>query len=100
MSKRKILFLMSLILAVVVFAWRSDDTLAQENITKGNAIVKENINNGAPVKGKVTRDDVAAYLGKTTPSERKAAANRARQIGLKPGNAGRFVQAPPPGDTR
>ena len=76
---------MSLVLAVAVFAWSSGDALAQEKGTKDVA------------KEEVTRDDVAKYLGKMTPSEQKAAAKRARQLGLKPGVAGRAAQAPAPG---
>ena len=98
MGKSKFLIFMSLILAVAVVAWTSVDALAQEKGTKPNI-----------VKGKVTRDDVATYLGKVTPSEQKAAAKRARQLGLYPGVAGRTAQAPvtapaaqapAPGETR
>jgi len=89
MSKRKLLIFVSLILAVAVFAWTSGDALAQEKGTKANV-----------VKGKVTRDDIATYLGKVTPSEQKAAQKRARQLGLLPGIAGRTVQTPAPDGTR
>jgi len=89
MSKRKLLIFVSLILAVVVFAWTSGDALAQEKGTKDKV-----------VKGKVTTDDVAKYLGKMTPTEQKAAAKRNRQLGLYPGIAGRAAQAPAPGGTR
>jgi hypothetical protein len=88
-SKSKFLiFMMSLILAIAVFAWTSGDALAQGKGTKGVA------------KGKVTTSDVAKYLGKIPPAEQKAAAKRARQKGLKPGVAGRATQAPAPGGTR
>ncbi len=89
MSKRKFLIFTSVILAVAVFAWTSGDALAQEKGTKDVA-----------AKGKVTRDDVANYLGKMTPTEQKAAAKRARQLGLKPGVAGRAAQAPESGGAR
>ena len=86
MSKQKFLIFMSLILAVAIVAWSSGDALAQTKGTKPD-IAKE----------KVTRDDVAKYLGKMTPTEQKAAAKRARQLGLKPGVAGRTAQAPASG---
>ena len=89
MSKSKFLIFMSLTLAVAIFAWASGDALAQEKGAKPNV-----------VKGKVTRDDVANYLGKMTPSEQKAAAKRARQLGLYPGVAGFATQAPQPSGTR
>ena len=93
MSKRKLLIFVSLILAVAVFAWTSGDALAQTKGTKD--VAKEKVAKDV-VKGKVTRDDVAKYLGKVTPSEQKAAAKRARQLGLKPGIAGFAAQAPKP----
>jgi hypothetical protein len=85
MSKHKFLIFMSLVMAIAVFAWSSGDALAQQKGTKDVA------------KKKVTIDDVATYLGKVPPSEQKAAAKRARQLGLKPGVAGRAAQAPGPG---
>ena len=88
MSKHKFLIFMSVVLAVAFFALSSGDPLAQ---TKGTKDV---------VKGKVTRDDVARYLGKVTPSEQAAAAKRNRELGLLPGVAGRTAQAPAPGATR
>jgi hypothetical protein len=91
MSKRKFLFFVSLILAIAVFAWTSGDALAQEKGTKG--VANKEVVKGV-VKGQVTRDDQAKYLGKKTPTEQKAAAKRARQQGLKPGVAGRAAQAP------
>ena len=97
MSKRKFLIFISMILAVAVFAWTSGDALAQEK-GANPGVAKEQVIKDV-VKGKVTRDDQAKYLGKPTPSEQKAAAKRARQLGLKPGNAGRSVQAPQPGGT-
>ena len=85
MSKHKFLIFMSLVMAIAVFAWSSGDALAQQKGTKDVA------------KKKVTIDDQATYLGKVPPSEQKAAAKRARQLGLKPGVAGRAAQAPGPG---
>ena len=85
MSKRKFLIFTSMILAVAVFAWTSGDALAQQKGTKDVA------------KGKVTINDVFKKFGKVTPAEQKAAAKRARQLGLKPGIAGRGDQAPAPG---
>ena len=84
MSKSKFLIFISMIFAVAVIAWSSGDALAQRKGPK-------------PEPGKpVTTDDVAKYLGKITPSEQKAAATRARQLGLKPGVAGLSTQAPAP----
>lgn len=83
MSTRKFLVLMSMILAIAVFAWTSGDALAKDKSAKGKV-----------VKGKVTMNDVARYLGKVPPSEQKAAQKRARQLGLLPGIAGRAIQAP------
>jgi len=85
MSKNKFLILISFFLAV---AWSSGDALAQGKGAK------------EPIKGKVTVNDVFKKFGKVTPAEQKAAAKRARQLGLKPGNAGRTVQTPAPGGTR
>jgi hypothetical protein len=106
MSKRKFLIFVSLILAVAVFAWTSGDALAQTKGTKDIAkekvakdIAKEKVAKDVAAKGKVTRDDQAKYLGKMTPTEQKAAAKRARQLGLKPGVAGHAAQAPAPGGT-
>jgi hypothetical protein len=89
---------MSLIMAVAVVAWSSGDTLAQGKGTKDPT--KEEVTKDVAAKGKVTRDDVAKYLGKMTPSEQKAAAKRARQLGLYPGVAGYAAQAPEPGGAR
>ena len=98
MSKRKFLIFTSMILAVAVFAWTSGDALAQTKGTKD--VAKEKVAKDVAAKGKVTRDDQAKYLGKVTPTEQKAAAKRARHLGLKPGVAGRAAQAPAPGGTR
>jgi hypothetical protein len=91
MSKSKFLIFISSLLVGAVFAWTSGDALAQEKGTKG--VANKEVVKGV-VKGQVTRDDQAMYLGKKTPSEQKAAAKRARQLGLKPGVAGRAAQAP------
>jgi hypothetical protein len=98
MSKRKLLIFVSLILAVAVFAWTSGDAFAQEKRTKD--VAREKVAKDVAAKGKVTRDDQAKYLGKVTPTEQKAAAKRARHLGLKPGVAGRAVKAPAPGGVR
>jgi hypothetical protein len=97
MSKRKFLIFLSMILATVVFAWTSGDAVAQEKGTKG--VANKEVVKGV-VKGQVTRDDQAKYLGKKTPTEQKAAAKRARQLGIYPGVAGFATQAPAPGGTR
>ena len=81
MSKLNFLIFVSTILAIAVFAWTSGDALSQ---TKGaddptkEGVGKDGAVKGA-VKGNVTRDDVAKYLGKATPSEQKTAVKRARQ---------------------
>ncbi len=85
MWKSRFLIFMSFILAVTVVAWTSGDVLAQEKGTKDVA------------KEKVTINDVFKSFGKVTPAEQKAAAERAKQLGLKPGVAGRAAQAPEPG---
>ena len=96
MSKIKFLVFMCLAMAVAVFAWSSGDA-AKKQATK--EVAKQEVTK--PVgKVKVTRDDVARYLGKVTPSEQKAAAKRARQLGLKPGVAGFTAQAPGSGASR
>ena len=97
MSKSKFLIFIGSLLVAAVFAWSSGDALAQEKGTKG--VANKEVVKGV-VKGKVTRDDVARYLGKKTPSEQKAAAKRARHLGLKPGVAGRAAQAPAQGGVR
>ena len=84
MIKRKFLIFMSLVLAVAIFAWSSGDALAQGQGPK-------------PKPGKpVTKDDAAKYLGKMTPSELKAAAQAAKDRGLKPGKAGTGLAAATP----
>ena len=101
MSKNKLLFFMSFLLAVSVFAYSSGDALAQGKQGKGGKdAVREAVLKDVAAKGKATSDDAARYFGKVTPSEQKAAAKRARQLGLLPGIAGLAVQTPPPGGTR
>jgi len=68
MSRSKFLILMSLVLTVAIVAWSFGDALAQ--------------------KTKVTKDEVYKKFGKVTPSEQKAAIERAKKLGLKPGVAG------------
>ena len=82
--RRRTFLAMSLISAVAIAGWSSGDALAK----KGDK----------PPPGKqVTTDDLFNYQGKVPPSEQKAAAKRARQLGLYPGIAGLAVQAPGPG---
>src|SRR5512139_1606083 len=76
MSRLKWLVLLCLVLALAVVAWSSGDALAQAKGPKAE--------HGKPV----TTDDAAAYLGKVTPSEKKAAAEAAKARGMKPGVAG------------
>ena len=104
MNKRTFLIFMSLILAIAVLAWLSGDVFAKTKGTKDSA--KATVTKDGPaqekgvkpdvVKGKVTRDDGAAYFGKVKPSEQKAAQKRARNLGLLPGIAGRTAQAQGP----
>jgi hypothetical protein len=86
MSKRKFVTFIGMILAVAVFAW-----------APGDALAKRGDKDKTKTKKQVTINDVAKYLGKVTPAEQKAAAESARQLGLKPGVAGRAAQAPGPG---
>ena len=86
MSKLKFLVCMCLAVVVAFFAWSSGDALAQKKDTKDSATFSIN--------------DGAKKFGKMTPAEQKAAAKRARQLGLKPGVAGRAAQAPDTGGAR
>jgi len=97
MSKHKFLIFMIVALGATVFALSSGDALAQGKSAKDAA--REEVAKKV-VKGKVTRDDVARYLGKVPPSEQAAAAKRARQQGLLPGVAGLNAQAPSSGASR
>ncbi|RPJ40347.1 MAG: hypothetical protein EHM27_08245 [Deltaproteobacteria bacterium] len=101
MSKIKFLIFLGLILALPVVALSSGNALAQEKANRAVTIeqarkaVREQVRKDiAAKKGKVTIDDQAKFLGKATRAEQKAAAKRARQLGLYPGVAGRAVQAP------
>ena len=89
MSKRKFIAFLGMILAVAVFAWTPGDALAKRGDKDKNKPKKE-----------VTINDVFTYLGKVTPAEQKAAAERAKQLGLLPGVAGLGVQTSAPGGTR
>ncbi|MBI5578105.1 MAG: hypothetical protein HY895_03050 [Deltaproteobacteria bacterium] len=70
MDRRKILTLVCWLLAVAVVAWSFGPVIA------------------APKDTGVTIDQVAKKLGKMTPTEQKAAAKRAKDLGLLPGVAG------------
>jgi hypothetical protein len=101
MSKIKFLIFVSLILALPVVAWSTGDAIAQEKVNRAVTIeqarkeVREQVRKDiAAKKGKVSIDDQAKFLGKATRAEQKAAAMRARQLGLYPGVAGLAVQAP------
>ena len=61
------------------------DALTQEKDARD--VVKKEVAKNVAAKKTATRDDQAKYLGKLTPSEREAAAKRARQLGLRPGEA-------------
>lgn len=76
MQRRKFLIMISLLLAVVALSWGKDQVSAQQ---AGSS-----------------NDQILHKQGKITPAERKAAAKRARAIGLKPGVAGAHA-APPVG---
>ena len=96
MSKLKFLIFASAALAVAFFALSSGDPLAQIN---GNKVANSEVTKDV-VKGKVTREDMARYLGKVTPSEQQAAAKRNRELGLLPGVAGQNAQTPGSGASR
>ena len=72
MYKRKFLIFMSMVLAVVVLSWGVDQGWAQS--PKSNKELK--------------------FKGKVTPAERKAAAKRAKDLGLLPGVAALAIPAP------
>jgi ABC-type Fe3+-hydroxamate transport system substrate-binding protein len=96
MSGRKFLIVTSLILAVAVAAWSSGGALAQQDVTTKDA-AKEKVTAKDAAKKQVTIDDVLKSRGKVTPSEQKAAAKRAKELGVKPGVAGPAAQAPESG---
>ena len=86
MIKRGFLIVMCAVFAVATLFWGVGQGWAQSAQSNKN------------YKGeRVTPDDTAKYLGKVAPSEQKAAAMRARQLGLKPGVAGFGAQASGPG---
>lgn len=95
MKRQKFLICLYLILAIALVAHLSGDVLAQTmsvaETNKGKDANRQEVKNNVVAKGKATRDDQAKYFGKVTPSERKEAAKRARQLGLLPGNAGRTL---------
>ena len=95
MNKRKFLFCIITLLAIVIFVWTSSDAFAQEKGAKPDAATGRGVKPDV-VKGKVTRDDVAKYLGKKGPTELKAAAKRARDLGCYPGVAAYSAQLPGP----
>jgi len=87
MARSKFLIHIGLAMAfTAITTWSAGLAYAQEN--GPNQASKKEV-----VKGKVTRDDVARYLGKVTPSEQAAASKRARQQGMLPGIAGSVAQA-------
>ena len=97
MSKHKFLMVMIGVLAAAVFALSPGNPLAQP---KGNKGAPNEQGTEGVAKGKVTRDDVARYLGKVTPSEQEAAIKRNRERGLLPGIAGQNAQTPGSGASR
>ena len=97
MSKHKFLMFMIGVLAAALFALSPGDALAQP---KGNKDASNEQGTKQVTKGNVTRDDVARYLGKVTPSEQAAAIKRNRQLGLLPGVAGQNAQTPSSGASR
>ncbi len=72
MRKRSFFIFASVLLALVIFAWGVDQGSAQAPKSSGELI----------------------YKGKITPAERKAAAQRAKALGLQPGVAGQTPAAP------
>jgi len=74
MSKHKFLVFMTLVLVAAVVAWSFGPALAKQP---------------------VTTNDAAKYLGKVTPAEKTAAAQRAKDAGLLPGVAGLAAAAGP-----
>jgi hypothetical protein len=72
MKKRPFLLFVSAVLAVAILFWGVDQGLAQ------------------PPKS----NEGLIYKGKITPAEKKAAAQRAKALGLKPGVAGTDPAAP------
>ena len=82
MSKHKFLIFMSLILTLVAFSWGIDRGWAQS--------AQSDKELRSPKSNKILK-----YRGgKVTPAERKAAAKRAKALGLKPGVAGMDAAKP------
>ncbi len=87
MKKRTILLFMSALLTFAVLFWGVDQVWAQ-------AAESNQEQKGTELK----TNKVLKYRGgRLTTAERKAAANRARQLGLQPGAAGLTTEAPTPG---
>jgi hypothetical protein len=97
MSKHKFLILMIGVMAAALFALSPGDALGQP---KGNKGAPQEQGTKGVTEGNVTRDDVARYLGKVTPSEQEAAIKRNRERGLLPGIAGQNAQTPGSGASR
>ena len=77
MKKRAFLVFMSVLLALVVLSWGVDQGWAQPSANN------QKINKELKYRG-----------GKVTTAERKAAAKRAKALGLKPGVAGKDTTVP------
>jgi hypothetical protein len=75
MKKLSLIIFMSLVLAVTILSWGVDQGSAQSPKSSEELI----------------------YKGKITPAEKKAAAARAKALGLKPGVAGTAPAGPQPG---
>ena len=74
MVRRKFLIFMSFLLTLVVLSWGVGQGWAQS-----------------------TKKELKFRAGKLTAAEQKAAAKRAKELGLKPGVAALAAQAPDPG---
>ncbi len=85
MKWRKFLISTSLALAVLALTWGVDQGWAQS--PKSDKELKSN-------------KELKFRGGRVTPAEKKAAAKRAKELGLKPGVAGRAAQAPESGGAR
>ena len=76
-KKRTFLVFMSVLLAIVVLSWGVGQGWAQP-----------------PESNAGSNQELKYRSGKITTAERKAAAKRARALGLKPGVAGKYATAP------
>ena len=76
-KKRTFLVFMSVLLAIVVLSWGVGQGWAQP-----------------PESNAGSNQELKYRSGKVTPAEKKAAAQRAKALGLKPGVAGSDVAAP------